>query len=69
MNETTTMAVGGMHCDGCVDSVNKALLRVEGVISAAAELDVGEALVTYDPSRVSIDDLQEAIEDAGFEVP
>ena len=67
MNETTTLAVGGMHCDACVASVNRALERLDGVASASASLAAGEVVVAYDASRLAIDDLMAAIEDAGFD--
>ena len=67
MNETTTLAVGGMHCDACVASVNRALERLDGVVSARAALATAKVVVCYDHSRLSVDDLIEVIEDAGFD--
>ena len=59
--------VEGMHCSGCVTSVEKALARLDGVSEARADLDAGRATVAFDPSVVGVESLREAIEDAGFD--
>ena len=69
MTETIDIAVEGMHCEGCVASVQNALARLAGVARATARLDAGVATVAYDPTRLAIADLKTAIEDAGFDAP
>ncbi len=69
MTETIDLAIEGMHCDGCVASVQNVLLRVAGVARATALLDAAKAVVTYDPARVAVEDLEAAVEDAGFDAP
>lgn len=59
----------GMHCDGCVASVEKALKRLDGVSDATADLDGGRARVDFDPALVDLSRMRQAIEDAGFDVP
>ena len=62
-----TLPIEGMHCGGCVSSVEKALSAVPGVTKVAVSLEKATAEVTADDT-VSRAALAEAIEDAGFDV-
>ncbi len=63
---TTTIAISGMSCDGCVGSVKRALSRVEGVSDVQVQL--GSAEVTFDESRMPDGEARAraAIEKAGY---
>jgi copper chaperone len=63
-----TLAVTGMSCGGCVNSVQNVLKALPGVQAAEVTLDPGQARVTYDDSRVDRAALVEAIVGAGFGV-
>ncbi|KAH9325015.1 hypothetical protein KI387_005193, partial [Taxus chinensis] len=65
--ENLEVNVIGMTCVACSGSVEKALLKVDGVFRASVALLQNKAEVTYDPSRVKEEDIKEAIEDIGFE--
>ncbi len=60
-----TIAITGMSCGGCVASVKNALERA-GVDQS--DVQVGSAVVEYNESKVTHEQIVEAIEDAGFEV-
>jgi copper chaperone CopZ len=49
--------------------VRSALLAVKGVERARVMLEEGEAIVTYDPSQATIDDLITAVNQAQGPVP
>lgn len=66
--ESIRLAVGGMSCEGCARSIVAALKYLEGVDSAQASPDLGEAWVTYDRGRVSPDTLRREIEELGYKV-
>jgi copper chaperone len=66
--ETIKLKIGGMTCGGCVAAVKRVLNGVDGVKSAEVSLEPAEATVQYEPGRVKPEDLQAAIEDAGYEV-
>ncbi|GMA57414.1 copper chaperone [Alicyclobacillus sacchari] len=68
MVTTTEIAVKGMTCSGCVNSVTKALRAVEGVAGVHVSLEDNRATVTFDDAIVTLEDLKEAIEDAGYDV-
>lgn len=56
----------GMMCTSCSESVERALLMVEGVKKAVVGLALEEAKVNYDPNVINTDRIIEAVEDAGF---
>ena len=64
--KTITLNIEGMHCGGCVKSVTRVLTELDGVQSADVQLE-GKANITFDEKRVSVAQLIEVIEDAGFD--
>lgn len=66
--DTKTLKIEGMTCSGCVASVQRVLTALDGVTRADVSLDSRQATVSYEPDRVTPDDLKAAIEDAGYDV-
>ena len=64
--ETVTLNVKGMTCGHCVMAVKKSLEAVEGVLSAEVTLAPPRAVVTYDPSRASVERLTGATGNEGY---
>lgn len=58
--------IEGMSCQHCVMAVKKALSGLSGVTSS--EVEIGSALVKYDESKTTRDELKGAVEKAGFTV-
>ncbi|QLC35436.1 cation-translocating P-type ATPase (plasmid) [Halarchaeum sp. CBA1220] len=65
---TVRLTVPEMDCPSCAQKVDKSLQRVDGVVDATLQPTTGTATVTYDPDRLSEDDVVQAIENAGYEV-
>lgn len=65
--ETTVIKVTGMSCGGCVKSVTSVLQALPGVAKAEVSLEKGEARVEYESGRVGLDDMKNAVVEAGFE--
>lgn len=64
-----TLTIEGMTCTGCEHSVNHALTSQEGVIEAKSSYETGIATVKYDKSKISIEQLSEAVEkETGYKV-
>jgi len=63
-----TYHVHGMHCDGCVESVRKAVSALDGVAEVDVELAHGRVGVRFDEGRTDFLALKQRIESAGFEV-
>ena len=67
--KTITLEVDKMTCNMCPITVKKALQNLEGVSEVSAKYEgdgIGWAKVTYDPSKVEIEDLTFATEMAGY---
>lgn len=60
--------VSGMTCSMCTHSITRALEAVEGVEQATVSLSTNQAVVHFDGSITSVDELKEAIENVGYDV-
>ncbi len=60
------LAVENMYCDTCPITVRQRLLQVPGVVAATVTIEPPEAVVVYDPTRVSLDDLIQATTNVGY---
>ncbi|HOC07079.1 MAG TPA: heavy metal translocating P-type ATPase [Bacillota bacterium] len=63
---TTTLKIEGMTCAACSARVEKALQKIDGVISASVNLTTEKASVEYDPAQVDEAALAQAIEKTGY---
>ena len=60
--------VSGMSCAMCSMAIEKSLKEVEGVSDAQVNLGTEKATVEYDPDKVKLPELENAIEEAGYDV-
>ncbi|XP_050223947.1 copper-transporting ATPase HMA4-like isoform X2 [Mercurialis annua] len=60
------LRIKGMACTSCSESIERALLMTNGVKKAVVGLALEEAKVHFDPNITDIDQIVEAVEDAGF---
>ena len=65
--QTTVIPVKGMHCATCAMTVTKSIYSREGVENADVNFATEKAVLTYNPDKVSLEELGEAIRDAGYE--
>lgn len=65
--ETIHIAIDGMTCQGCVNSLTRALQTAPGVASATVTLVPAQATIEHDPATAPVDALRAVIADAGFE--
>ena len=63
---TAIFSVPGMTCALCPITVKTAMGRVDGVISAEADLESKSAEVVFDDTRTSIEVIKEASANAGY---
>ena len=66
---TITLPVQGMTCASCVSHVEGALSELPGVSHVVVNLATGKATVDRDSSRVTIEDMRQAVADVGYSVP
>jgi heavy metal translocating P-type ATPase len=63
---TTELELGGMHCSACATRIQKSLGRLPAVASASVNLATTRAFVSYDPARLSPEELCRAVSDVGY---
>ena len=63
----TTIKVPTIVCGSCVTTVTNALKKVDGVKTAKVDLKKKTATVTYASTKVTVDKLEKAIADAGYD--
>ncbi len=60
--------VAGIHCEGCVQNIERALAGLPGVRRAEADLDEGCVRVEFTPDGAGLDELKQAVRELGFHV-
>ena len=63
--DTLNLTISGMSCGHCVGQVKNALSKLEGV--SVESVQVGSAVVQYDPAVQSPQDIAAAVTEAGYE--
>ena len=58
--------IEGMHCHKCERSIQKALLQHAGVHEVEVDFNSGQASVLFERDAVSMSQLMEAVEAAGY---
>ena len=61
-----SLKIEGMHCAGCSTRLEKVLNNLEGVEIAKVSLEEKKATIKYDETKISLENIKESIEDAGF---
>src|SRR5699024_1203489 len=57
----------GMTCASCVQTIEKATSKLDGVIESNVNLATEKMAVTYDPAVVSVSDIIQAVSKSGYE--
>ncbi|MCY4107861.1 MAG: heavy metal translocating P-type ATPase [Chloroflexi bacterium] len=68
-SQTLTLPVTGMHCAACVGRVERGALSAEGVSEATVNLVQGTLSVRFNSDSVTLPEVVERVEEAGYEVP
>lgn len=64
---TVVLAIAGMTCASCVQSIEGLVSQREGVQQISVSLADGTGVVLYDPSVINPEELRAAVEEMGFE--
>jgi len=62
------LTVDGMTCTGCSNRLQRVLEATDGVQAAHIVLETKQVSIQYDPARIDINALHNAITDTGFSV-
>ncbi|MBE0523174.1 MAG: heavy metal translocating P-type ATPase [Methanosarcinales archaeon] len=57
-----------MTCEHCQKRIHDAIASLDGVTSANVDLEAGQATVSYDSSRVDLEQIKQAVRDADYQV-
>ena len=71
MNATTktekiNLKLRGMSCASCANSIESAISNVPGVAECNVNFGAEQAAIAYNPRRTSIQEIQDAVEEAGY---
>jgi Cu+-exporting ATPase len=64
----TALKIGGMHCAGCVNSIQNFVMGIDGIKKCEVNLALEKAVLEFDSKSVSMQKIEKAIEDAGYKV-
>ena len=63
-----TIKVNGMSCGGCKLNLETAVMKLPGIISAAASLKSSELSVEFDENKITLAAVRAAVVKTGFTV-
>jgi len=66
-NEKTIINIGGMSCAHCVNTLTKALEKLDGISSIKINLGTEKAYITYNSALTGISEMKETIEQTGYQ--
>ncbi|MDD3627971.1 MAG: heavy-metal-associated domain-containing protein [bacterium] len=58
--------IEGMHCNGCVMNVTKAILNLPGIEDVKVTLETKEAKIIFDPDEITLEEIKEAVIKSGY---
>ncbi|WP_422123888.1 heavy metal translocating P-type ATPase [Planococcus sp. X10-3] len=64
--ETKTFTIEGMTCASCVQSVEKATRKLDGVDESTVNMATEKMVIRFDPQQISVNDIKAAVADAGY---
>ena len=65
-DQLALIRIEGMHCHKCEQSIQKALLQHDGVREVEVDFASGQASILFDRGSVTVKDLLDAVNDAGY---
>lgn len=66
-DKTVTLAINGMTCTGCENTIQEAVTKIDGVKSIKASHLDSTAVVSFDVSKTSVEAIGAAVTEAGYE--
>lgn len=62
------LKIKGMHCANCALTIEKNIRKLEGIEEANVSFASEKAMITFDPTKLSLEDIERAIYETGYEV-
>jgi copper chaperone len=66
--EQIVVTTPDMSCGHCVASIEQEVGAVPGVESVKADLPTKQVTISFDPARVAVPRIEEALDEAGYPV-
>ncbi|GHS99348.1 hypothetical protein AGMMS50276_22810 [Synergistales bacterium] len=66
--EKQTLAIGGMTCAACAKRIERAVGKLQGIVSASVNFATEKLSVEYDEKRLAMQDIEKKILDTGYNV-
>ena len=66
--QRVTIALAGLHCAECALHVEKSSLHLPGVVGVNVSYVTSRATVTFDPERISLEELRKGFQRPGYRV-
>lgn len=63
-----TIPIDRMDCASCALTIEKEMKKLEGVKNVRINLLLRKVVVTYDPEKIDVPDLEKKIEDLGYHI-
>ncbi|MGL4670255.1 MAG: heavy metal translocating P-type ATPase [Methanobacteriaceae archaeon] len=64
--------ISGIHCASCVANLEKALLKLDGIIdvniSIGEDINSNKGFIKFNPDKININAIDTAVEDTGFNI-
>jgi len=60
------LKIGGMHCAGCVNSIQNYVSKLDGVTKCEVNLASQKAFLEFDPTTVTLSKIENAVKTAGY---
>jgi copper chaperone len=68
ITQETVLSVPDISCEHCVKTINGALGAVPGVESVSTDIPTKSVQLRYNPSQVSMEQIEATLDDAGYTV-
>jgi copper chaperone len=66
--QEAVLSVPDVNCQHCVNTIHKALGVLPGVETVSTDLPTKTVYVHYDPDRVTLNQVEATLDDAGYTV-
>ncbi len=65
-NKTVEISLPTIQCDMCVSAIEKAVNKIDGVVSITVDVEGKKAKVTFDDTKTSLTRIEKAISKSGY---
>ncbi|MGL6282874.1 MAG: heavy-metal-associated domain-containing protein [Microcoleaceae cyanobacterium] len=64
--ETITLKLTGMGCTACSDAIQETITKLPGIIDCQVDFAQAQTKVGFQPEQINIDQIKQAVVEAGY---